>query len=362
METDVLIIGAGPAGLAAAYETASRGLDVTIVDESISKGGQLCQQTQILRTLPSPFLAMRGYELANTLINQLDEFSVRYLLGHRMIGTYKDGSIGITDETNVFPVNPKKIIVATGAAEKAVPFPKWTLPGVITVGAAQTLVNRDFVTPGKNAVIIGSSDFAMDVAIQLSDVGVNIIGIVESLPKILARDAEKTEHIMQRSIPLYLRSSIKEARGNGEVEEIDIQFPDRIMTEKVDLVCVDGGRTPILDAFYQLGCSFGFQEELGGWLPQYNEFLQTDCKDVFLAGNAAGISSQGALLITGRIPGVRVCEELNIISKQEAEHERASHWKELENLEAKLFPEKWEARLNHIKNYANPLLKDQFIS
>jgi thioredoxin reductase len=362
METDVLIIGAGPAGLAAAFETASRGLEVTIVDETESIGGQLCQQTQLIRSLPPSFQPMRGFELAHTLKEQLADYPIRFLLGHRVIGFYKDGSVGISDEKNVFSVKSKSIIVATGAAEKAVPFSKWTLPGVITIGAAQTLMNLDYVIPGRNAVIIGSSDFAMDVAIQLNSLGVNIKGILEGHAEVSARDIEKVEQVKKNGIPFYLNSTIKEARGNGEVEEVDMQLPDRVITETVDLVCIDGGRAPILDVFYQLGCSFGYQEELGGWLPQYNRHLQTDRKGVLLAGNAAGISTQGVILVTGRIAGISVCEELNVISKETAEQERSTLWREIEIIETKLFPDSWTTRMNHIENFTAPLLKDQFIS
>ncbi|RSK48637.1 NAD(P)/FAD-dependent oxidoreductase [Bacillus canaveralius] len=362
METDVLIIGAGPAGLAAAFETASKGLDVTIVDESISMGGQLCQQTQFIRSLPSAYKQMRGFELARKLTEQLNEFPIHYLLEHRVIGLYKDGSVGITDEANVFPLKAKKIIVATGAAESAVPFPKWTLPGIMTIGAAQTLVNRDFVIPGKEAVIYGSSDFAVEVVIQLSDVGVKIKGIIENQSHVLARDKEKVEQVKKRGVPFYLNSTIKEARGNGQVDEIDIQQQDQVITEMVDLVCVDGGRTPILDSFYQLGCSFGYQVGLGGWLPQYNKLFQTDRNDVFIAGNAAGISSQGVLLVTGMIAGISVSEALNSISMEDAEQIRYSLWKELEILETKLDTAAWQGRINHIENFANPKLRDQFMS
>lgn len=362
METDVLIIGAGPAGLAAAYETASKGIDVTIVEESISAGGQLIQQTQIIQSLPSSFQPMRGFELAEKLKGQLKEFPIRYLFQHRVIGLYADGSVGITDEQNVFPVKAKKIIVATGAAESAVLFPKWTLPGVITIGAAQTLINRDFVLPGKEAVIVGSSDFAMEVALQLIEVGVNIRGIVESQPKVTARDKEKMEQVERCGVPFYLNSSIKEARGNGQLEEIEIQLQDGILTEKIDLACIDGGRTPILDSFYQLGCSFSYQEKLGGWIPQYNKRFQTDRENVFLAGNAAGISSQGVLLVTGMIAGISVCEALQAISNEAAEEIRLSLWDELELLETKLNTEVLQGRNQHIESFANPMLKDQFIS
>ncbi|MED3907078.1 NAD(P)/FAD-dependent oxidoreductase [Geobacillus thermodenitrificans] len=361
METEVLVIGAGPAGLAAAFETASRGLDVTIVDESTVKGGQLCQQTQIIRALPSIFQPMRGFELAKLLTNQLEDFSVRYLLKHRLIGLYRDGSVGITNEVDVFPIKFKKLVIATGAAENAILFPKWTLPGIITIGAAQTLINRDFVIPGKNSVIVGSSDFAMDVALQLLDVGVNVKAIIEAQSDVLARDKEKVKRVKKSGISFYLNSSIVEARGKDEVSEIDIQLPNKRITEKVDLVCVDGGRSPILDAFYQLGCSFGYQGELGGWIPQYNEFFQTDREDVFLAGNAAGVSSQGAVIVTGMIAGVSVCESLRIIDNREAEKIRISLWRELENIESSLYPDVWQARINHIKSFKYPLLKNQFI-
>ncbi|MEH7336052.1 FAD-dependent oxidoreductase [Neobacillus drentensis] len=362
METDILIIGAGPAGLAAAFETASKGLDVTIVDESLTMGGQLNQQTQVIPSLPSSFQSMRGFEWAAHLTNQLKEYDIRYLLSHRVIGFYKDGSVGITDEQEVFAVKAKKIIVATGAAENAVAFPKWTLPGVMTIGAAQTLINRDFVQPGKEAVIVGSSDFALDAALQLSEVGVHVKGFIEKNAGILSRDLEKIEQVKKIGIPIHLDSFIKEARGIGAVEEIDIQIGTRVFTEKVDLVCVDGGRSPILDIFYQLGCSFGYQKELGGWVPQYNHQFQTDREDIFLAGNAAGISTQGVLLVTGMLAGINACEAVGAITKTIADEEKDFLWKELEILETKYNPTIWEARNRHMENFAYPVIKEQFLS
>lgn len=362
METDVLIIGAGPAGLAAAFETASRGLQTYIVDESPFLGGQLRQQTQLLSSLPTPYHSMTGFELAQTLEAQLEQYPVNYLLGYRMIGLYKDGSVGLSDEKNVFPVKSKTIIVATGAAEKAIAFPKWTLPGIITIGAAQTLVNRDMVLPGRNAIIVGTSDFSMEVVLQLLELGVSIKGIVESNNEVTARNIEKVDQVKKHGIPLYLNSSIKAARGVGEVQEVDILLPDSVITESVDFACLDGGRSPILDSVYQIGCSFGYQKELGGWIPQYNRSMQTDHQAVYIAGNIAGISTQGVILVTGMIAGISVCEELNVLTKESAEQERTSLWRELEILETKLYPDTWKARIKHIEEFSAPLLKDQFIT
>ncbi|MCS0673653.1 NAD(P)/FAD-dependent oxidoreductase [Cytobacillus firmus] len=359
MKTDVLIIGGGPAGLSAAIETASRGLDVTIVDEASKLGGQLNQQTQELRPLPSVYEPMRGFELANKLIEQIKDFNVRPLLKHRVVGFYADGSAGITDEVNVFPIKAKKIIVASGAAEKAVAFPKWTMPGIMTIGAAQTLINRDFVMPGREAVIVGSSDFAMETAMQLLAVGTQVKAIIEKQSEASAKEQVKVSELTRKGIPFYFNSFIKEARGNGQVEQIDIELPDEVITLNVDLVCMDGGRMPILDVFYQLGCSFGFQEELGGWVPQYSNTFQTDREDVFIAGNAAGISTQGALILTGMIAGISVGEELQTISPAEANEMREALWKELGLLEYK---EVYSGRVKHLEKFTRPVLKDQFIS
>lgn len=360
-KTDVLIIGAGPAGLAAAYEIALKGIKVIVIDESNKKGGKLSQQTQFISSLPSHYKNLRGFELAEELVNKLNGLPVRFLLGHRVIGLYKDGSIGITDNKNVFPIKSKKIIVATGASENPVPFPKWTLPGIITIGAAQTLINQDFVIPGGNTVIIGSSDFALETALQLMEVGVKIDGIIEEGSKLLSRDTSLLQRIEKHGINLYFNSFIKEARGSNEVTEIDIQEPNQITTKKVDLVCIDGGRSPILDLFYQLGCSFNYKSELGGWIPQYNKLLQTSLEDVFLAGNAGGISTQGVLLLTGTIAGISVSESLMAVKKEEAELKRSVLWKELERLECALNINVWEGRLEHISKFESPILFDQFL-
>ena len=360
MEIDVLIIGAGPAGLTTAFETASRGLTVTLVDESVLVGGQLQHQTQIIKSLPFSLQAKRGFEIVKVLKDRLKDFPILYLLEHRVIGVYADGSVGITDNTHVSPVKAKKIIVATGAAENAIPFPKWTLPGVMTIGAAQRLVNRDFVMPGSEAIIVGSSDFAMDVALQLIEVGVNIKGIVESQSQIKVRNKDKVREVESKGVPIYLNSTIIEARGREQIEEIVLKLQDKILTEKVDLVCVDGGRIPIPDLFYQLGCSFGYQEELGGWIPQYNRYFQTNIVNIFLAGNAAGISSLGGILITSKIAGISVCEALNVISNEEAKKIRRTLWTELEVIEKSLELDVWKGRQLHIENFTKPILQDQF--
>lgn len=362
MNTDVLIIGGGPAGLSAAIELGERNLDVTIVDEFYQLGGQLRQQTQVLTSLPSHFQPIRGFELAEKLVERVNQLPIRKLLKHRVIGLYKDGSIGVTDEENVFPINAKKILVATGAYEKTIPFLKWTLPGIMTIGAAQILINRDLVSPGKETVIVGLSDFSLDVAMQLQHVGIQVKAILKPNGQTITCNQGKYNEVLSAGIPIYKNVEILEAKGNGKVEEIIINHDSQQRSFNVDFVGIDGGRSPILDIFYQLECSFGYNEDLGGWVPQYNSNLRTSNQDVFLAGNASGISPSGVLILTGQVAAISIAEELKAISKGEAETFQNSYWKEIEEIEKKASPMIWKARKEHIEDFLQPMIKDQFIS
>src|SRR5699024_10423376 len=163
MEPEVLILGGGPAGLHAAYVAASNGAKTVVVDESFSLGGQLRSQRQSFDNLPKQFERQSGTRLAQQLIESVLSLNVTILLKHTMIGIYKDGRVGVSNGSSTIPITAKKIIVTTGAAEEASVFPGWTMPGVMTVGAAQILMNREHVLPGKNAFILGSNTFSLEV-------------------------------------------------------------------------------------------------------------------------------------------------------------------------------------------------------
>jgi len=362
MNTDVLIIGGGPAGLSAALELASRNLHVTIVDESRELGGQLRQQTQVLESLPPPYESMRGYELADKLVGEVDSLSIHQLLEHRVIGFYEDGRVGVSDDRNVGPISPKKIIFASGAYEKAVAFLKWTLPGIMTIGAAQTLINRDLVLPGNETVIVGISNFSLDVVEQLQSVGVHVKAMLELTGQTQPYSLEKLEDIKSTGVAIYQQAEMIEAKGTGRVEELVINHEGQQKSLQVEFVCIDGGRSPITDLFYQVNCSFGYQEALGGWLPQYDSRFKTSNDNVFLAGNASGISHPSVLLLTGKIAAIGAAEELQMIEKQEAEVLRNVLWKEIEIIESREFPYVWTARKEHVEHFLKPKIKDQFIS
>ncbi len=186
--------------MVAAYEASSRGAEVAIVEESWALGGQLKQQTQVLDGLNSPFTGLRGYELASRLIDRLEPFNIETYLQHTFIGVYSDKSVGICNGQKITKVSASSMVVATGAAENPVVFPGWTLPGIMTIGAAQILVNRERVYPGKTTLIIGSSDLSLETAAQMMAVGIEVLGIVEKSEKLLAREKNNLDYLSQMKI------------------------------------------------------------------------------------------------------------------------------------------------------------------
>jgi NADPH-dependent 2,4-dienoyl-CoA reductase/sulfur reductase-like enzyme len=351
MKTDVVIIGGGPSGLAAAYEVSSRGYKVLLVDESWALGGQLKQQTQVLDFMPDSFQGQRGYQFAESLIKRLEKFPVQNLLKHEVIGLFADGNIGVYDGEKLLKITSSCIIVATGAAESANPFPGWTLPGVMTLGAAQILMNRERVYPGRTAVVIGSSDMALEISRQMVDVGIQVVGVVESTEEIKAKDVNIISAFQETGIPLYLQTEVVSASGSGRVENVFLSsINDRSLETNlsVDLVCIDGGRHPILEAFSILNCEFAYQEELGGWLPCYDDQFQSSVKGVFVAGQAAGVTCQAGIFLTGAIAGISAVDYLEKKTLEERENAKKAYWNELERIENAKTPEVWQGRLSHI--------------
>jgi sarcosine oxidase subunit alpha len=345
MKSDVLIIGGGAAGLAAAYELAARGVGVTITDEGNSFGGQFLQQTQFIEGLPS-YRKMRGFQYIDFLLQKLSNLEVDYLSNHAAIGVYEDNTIGFSNGKEVLKIEADKTIIAVGAAEKPLAFPGWTMPGVLTLGAVQIMINRERVLPGKRAVIVGSSDFAIELALQLQNVGVQVMGIFEREP---ALQIKQSDVLNELNIPVFLETEVESVKGPGEAEEVVFTKDQKTWSVNADLICVDGGRMPIIEPFDLLGCEIVYQEKLGGWLPLYNENFETSKHSTYLAGNCGGITTQSGVITTGKIAGIAVAESLGVLSRDEAARLKDSLWNELKQIESNWDSSVFQTRIAHIE-------------
>ncbi|WP_203333707.1 FAD-dependent oxidoreductase [Planococcus beigongshangi] len=350
MEFELVIIGGGPAGLMAALTAAEKGVKTAIVEESFALGGQLRQQAQVLENLPKEFGKQSGIALAKFFSNKVSSIGVTALLGHTMIGTYRNGTIGVSNGKDTFPIYAKKILVTTGAAEQAALFPGWTLPGVMTIGAAQILLNRERVLPGKEAVVLGCNSISYDIAKQLRACGVNVQGIIEkkSIDEI---DKELIEKFESENIEVFFHSNIEKAAGKQHVEKVWIDNDVLKKEREIDLVCISNGLYPVTEPLELLDCEFTYIENLGGRIPKYGSSFTTSNSSVYVAGNAAGITCIEGILVTASIAVTGILEDLAILNNIEAKKQKEILWTELLKAETGRYSKVHDARISLVNDF-----------
>ncbi|MDY5576010.1 MAG: FAD-dependent oxidoreductase, partial [Lachnospiraceae bacterium] len=145
---DLVIVGAGPAGLSAAIEAAGNGLKVVVYDENAKPGGQLFKQIHKFFGSKEHKAKIRGFKIGEELLAEADRCGVEVVLNATVLGLHREKELTVKVGEEVIHVKGDSVIIATGASENMVTFRGWTLPGVIGAGAAQTMMNLNKVRPG----------------------------------------------------------------------------------------------------------------------------------------------------------------------------------------------------------------------
>ena len=297
---DVLIIGAGPAGLSAAIELGKLNVKVLLIDDKHKPGGKLVLQTHnFFGSVHDCYAGTRGIDIANILADQVSLLpSVKVWLNAVAIGVFSDKKIGVVKNNKYFLIEPEKLLVSTGAREKALPFNGWEKPGVYGAGAFQTLVNRDLIKPANRIFVIGGGNVGLIAAYHALQANMTVTGIVEILPKIGGYKVH-ADKIKRLGVPVYSSHKVLEVFGDKHVQAVTIaQVNDKFEaikgTEKtfnVDTVLIAVCLNPI-DEFFKDAQKFGF--------------------DVFAAGDAKEIAEASAATFSGKIAGREIARSLGI--------------------------------------------------
>lgn len=321
INTELLIIGGGPAGLAAAIAAGRHGVEAIVIDENPLPGGQLFKQIHKFFGSKEHKAGTRGNVIGQQLLNEVEEVGIEVMLNTRAFGIFDDNIVGIVCGGKSERVVAEKIILATGASEKALAFKGSTLPGVMTAGAAQTFINVHRVLPGKRVVMIGTGNVGLITSYQLMQAGAEVVAVVEAAPNVGGYDVHANK-IRRAGVPMFLGHTVVEAIGDSEVcgaviAPVDEKFhPDLSSSFSIDCdtICFAVGLTPRIELAQMAQASTTFIDALGGHLPLHDNRLKIG-KNIFAAGDIAGIEEASTAMEEGSLAGVAAAMELGKLSE-----------------------------------------------
>jgi len=376
-KADLVIVGAGPAGLAAAAEAARQNGKVVVVDEAPQPGGRL--PSQIHREPRSAGHEKESWSngpaTAERLTQEALTAGARILCGVSVWGIFPAWYVGVapTDASQPLPDCPagfdtRAVLVATGACQNPLIFPGWTLPGVITAGAVQTMINVHRVLPGRKAVIIGIDPLCLAAAQLLEAVGSKVLGVflppangllpgpaspktaIQALagysayaPGILTSLAAMAGKYLSalaalcypqrglkiEGIPLMLRQAALSVGGAQKAESVQIaalRSDGRIIdgSEKqlaADVVITSAGLSPLTELAQVAGCPLHYMPEMGGWVPVHSDRFETPRTGLFIAGSISGVEGATVAESQGRIAGLAAADYLELTDREDLARE-----------------------------------------
>ena len=327
---DIVVVGAGPAGLAAAIEAAKLGARTLVVDENNKPGGQLFKQIHKFFGSHEHRAGVRGYDIGRQLLDEAAECGVEVWLDAVVHGLF-DARLAVLREGRQVTVAAGRIILATGASENAVAFPGSTLPGVMGAGAIQTMINVHRVLPGKRFVMLGSGNVGLIVCYQLMQAGAEVLAVVEAMPSIGGYGVHAAK-IRRAGVPILVGTTISRVVGQGKVEAVVLATlgpdgridPQSERTLAADTVGLAVGLTPLTELAWMAGCEFFFSPKLGGHLPLHDENMLTSLPYLYVAGDITGVEEASTAMEEGRLAGIAAAESLGLVAAAAAAADKAA--------------------------------------
>lgn len=341
MQAELAVIGSGPAGMSAAVAARKAGVQVVVVDEYSRPGGQFFKRAAPAFK-PTREQLSAEHAAGEQLRQRLAASGAEVLTGTLVWATFGK-TLMLYRDGKSFPLEAKAVVVATGGYDRPMPFPGWTLPGVMSAGGAQTIARTQWVKPGRRILIAGAGPFAMPVAQQVLRTGAEIVAIVEatrpsewlpyagSLWGQWPRFREAFTYWRSlRHIPAVYGHKVVRALGTDSLEAVEIAAVDREWralpgTEKryeVDALALAYGFLPNIEVADGLGCEMRWDPHGQAWFVKHDDNMATSVTGVYAAGEITGIAGSAVAMAEGTIAGISACEGLGRMSGKEAAAQR----------------------------------------
>jgi thioredoxin reductase/bacterioferritin-associated ferredoxin len=359
---DVIVVGGGPAGISAAVEAAKNKLSVVLIDENTSLGGKVFRPEEAgAESDPADPLAAR---LRKRLFQSFESVAdgIRVCLGSEVWNIEGDKSVYVysahDQKTSQKVFYGKRLIIAPGAIERAVPFEGWTTPGVFTVGGLNALVKKK-VVPGNRILIAGSGPLPLVLINNLLQAKVKISAIVvptsiktiiqKSIPILscagrhrIKQGFEAIWRIRKNQIPVFSSHVIKNVSGRhndfkATLVQIGSDWKPMGGPEKevsADAIAVGYGLVPSVELTQLAGCEHRYDETLGYWRAVRSTRMETTVSGIFVAGDGVQVKGYEAAVNEGKLAGIEVAHQLGKVTQKDANQWIGSLDKKLKKMEA----------------------------
>ena len=337
MSLHPVIVGGGPAGMAAAIELARHGVRCTLLEEASRLGG-VVYRGPLRDGVQLDYLGPRYSEALAKLHGDFREQSglIDVRLNHRVVGAEGTRALVLLDaDERLQEIEYSQLLLAAGCHERSVPFPGWTLPGVILLGGLQLQIKSGVVKPQGPVVIAGTGPLLPLVACQLHTSGVSVAGVYEACafgkiareslallnkPQLFLDGLSMLAYLKLHGIPMHYGWGVVEAQGEGELNSVSVApysstwVPDLSRAEQVaaQTLAVGYGFIPRTQLSQQMGLNHGFSAD--GYLRVCaNVWQQSNEPHVHLAGDMGGIRGGEAAMLAGRIAAVSILLQRNVL-------------------------------------------------
>ncbi|MDK1378160.1 MULTISPECIES: NAD(P)/FAD-dependent oxidoreductase [unclassified Sinorhizobium] len=338
MSWDVVVIGAGPAGLAAALQAGEFGLSVLVLDEQPAPGGQRFRAIEAFeqRCLVNQAHLSNEDNHGATLTRAFRRSDITCLSQASVWDVSPGGrQISYLHQGRSYSIRPKAIIVATGAIERPTPIPGWTLPGVMTAGAAQILLRTSGRIPEGRIVLLGCGPLLLLAAQQLRDAGANVVALLQTTS--LADFARASLHLpsamwapklLLDGLKLFARtasnrtvSSVRGVKilGENQVRSVEYVAGSQSETFDCDVVLLHFGLIPNIQIPRLAGAELKWDDELKFWQPVTDDWQESSIENLMIAGDSGGILGAEAAEISGKLAVLKIARRLDAISESTLE-------------------------------------------
>ncbi len=334
IEADVAVLGAGPAGMAAATAAAQGGARTVVLDEYPKPGGQVYRA-------PAEGIAPHGpdWEIGEVLRDELSRTSAEFFGGCRVWAVAKEPLGALVPEAfrlevlgpaDAFTVTAHTLILCPGTYERVVPFPGWTLPGVMGLAAGTILLKSQSVLPGRRVVVAGAGPLLGAVGAGLIESGAEVAALIDvaskgawvtaipglaTRPSLLFRGINWAKTIVSHRVTIVSGSRIAEAFGDEQIRMVAVEAIEGGRKRRefyCDALLVGHGLTPATEASRLLGAEHVYRPEHGGWIPVVDDHQRSSVRGLYIAGDGAGVIGAHAAPITGRAAALAALSDIGL--------------------------------------------------